>query len=89
MALYFSCSKSPIHPLSHQANPVCAAPVEEKQTPRSAKRKAQSHLTLSIIEGGNETVGKAGARRGVPAGRGVLLFAAVVSAAEALLLSPR
>lgn len=50
-----------------------------------------SHLTLSIIEGGNETVGKAGARRGVPEGRWDLLLPVVVSTAEVLglLLSPR
>ncbi len=46
-------------------------------------------LTLSIIEGGNETVGKAGARRGVPAGRGVLLPAVASIPAVLPLVSPR
>lgn len=44
---------------------------------------AKIKLTLSIIEGGNETVGKAGARRGVAAGGRDLLFPELVS------LSPR
>lgn len=40
----------------------------------SATRHPYDVQTLSIMEGGNETVGKAGARRGVPAGRGPLLL---------------